>query len=54
VVGLANAIRSGKPVSPGAFEDVKRLREQFEELERARLILQGAAGGQKAPPKADA
>ena len=54
-ITLANAIRGGKPVTPGAFEDVKRLREQYEELERARVTLLGInAAVQKAGAKPDA
>lgn len=48
-IGLANSIRMGKPVSPGGFEDVKRLREQFEELERARIVLQGISTAKQKP-----
>lgn len=32
---VGRAIASGKPVSPGSFEDLRRIREQFEELDRA-------------------
>lgn len=48
-------LRDGKPVTPGAFEDVKCLREQYEELERARVTLLGInAAVQKAGTKPDA
>ncbi len=34
-VTVARAVSNGQPVSPGSFEDLKRLREHFEELDRA-------------------
>lgn len=48
-VSVANAIKNGQPVSNGTFEDLHRLREQFEELERARIMLTnlGAAAKKK-------
>jgi hypothetical protein len=39
-VGLASAIKAGRPVKPETFQELHRLREQFEEMERARLALQ--------------
>ena len=38
-LNLANTMKNGSRISPGMFEDIKSAREQFEELERARLIL---------------
>lgn len=38
-VTVANAIKNGKPVSNGTFADMRELREKYEELERARLVL---------------
>ena len=38
-LNLANNMKSGINISPGIFDDIRRSREQFEELERARLIL---------------
>ena len=36
----------------GTFEDLKRLRENFEELERARIVLQKLNSGDGAEPGA--
>ncbi len=38
-VTVANVLKSGQTVNRGTFEDLKRLRENFEELERARIVL---------------
>ncbi len=38
-VTVANAIKNGQAVSNGTFEDMRQLREKYEELERARLVL---------------
>ena len=38
-VNLANAIESNRPVSAGLIDDLKKNREQFEELERPRQLL---------------
>ena len=38
-VTVANILRGGKTVNRGTFEDLKRLRENYEELERARIVL---------------
>ncbi len=46
-VNVAGAIKSGRPVNPGTFEDLRHLREQFEEMERARVALQGVDAAQK-------
>ncbi len=39
-VTLANAFKIGQSVSQGSIEDLRRLRENYEELEGARLQLQ--------------
>ena len=39
-VTVASAIKNGQAVSNGTFEDMRQLREKYEELERARLVLQ--------------
>lgn len=46
-VNVAGAIKAGRPVNPGTFEDLRHLREQYEEMERARLALQGLDAAQK-------
>lgn len=38
-VTVASAIKNGQAVSNGTFEDMRQLREKYEELERARLVL---------------
>ncbi len=38
-VTVANVLKSGQTVNRGTFEDLKRLRENYEELERARIVL---------------
>lgn len=38
-VSVANILRSGQTVNRGTFEDLRRLRENYEELERARMVL---------------
>lgn len=38
-VAVANLLKSGKTVNRGTFEDLRRMRENFEELERARIVL---------------
>ena len=44
-VTVASAIRNGQAVSNGTFEDMRQLREKYEELERARLVLQKMGSG---------
>ena len=39
-VTIANVLKNGQPVHRGTFEDLRQVRENFEELERARLHLQ--------------
>ncbi len=50
-VTVANAIKSGKPVSNGTFGDLRELREKYEELERARLMLQSMGSADKTAAK---
>jgi len=38
-VTVANILRGGQTVNRGTFEDLKRSRENYEELERARIVL---------------
>lgn len=38
-VTVANILKNGQTVNRGTFEDLQRLRENFEELERARIVL---------------
>ncbi len=51
-VAVAGAIKDGKAVSNGTFEDLRELREKYEELERVRLVLQnmGSAGKTASKP----
>ena len=39
-VTIANVLKSGQTIHRGTFEDLRLLRENYEELERARLHLQ--------------
>ncbi len=39
-VTIANVLKNGQPVHRGTFEDLRQARENYEELERARLHLQ--------------
>ena len=39
-VTVANVFKGGRNVSQGTIDDLRRLRENYEELERARLVLQ--------------
>ncbi len=39
-ISVANILKNGRTVNRGTFEDLKRVRENFEELERARIVLQ--------------
>ena len=38
-VTVANVLKNGQTVHRGTFEDLRRARESYEELERARLFL---------------
>ncbi|CAN0568430.1 unnamed protein product, partial [Laminaria digitata] len=38
-VNIGQAISRQQPVSHGAFEDLRRVREQFEELDRANTAI---------------
>lgn len=38
-VNIGQAISKQQPVSHGAFDDLKRIREQFEELDRANTAI---------------
>ncbi len=40
-VTIANVLKSGQTVHRGTFEDLRLLRENYEELERARMYLRG-------------
>ena len=39
-VTLSNALKNGQSIGLGSIEDLRRLRENYEELERVRLVLQ--------------
>ena len=38
-VTVANALKNGQTVHRASFEDLRQVRENYEELERARLLL---------------
>jgi hypothetical protein len=46
-VTISNLLKKGNTVQRGTFEDLKRMRENYEELERARIVLLklGTTGG---------
>ncbi|MBK18057.1 MAG: hypothetical protein CMM52_04370 [Rhodospirillaceae bacterium] len=46
-VNIAKIISNGQPVSPGGFDDLRRLRESFEEVERANQAIGRIAQAQK-------
>ena len=50
-VTVASAIKNGKAVSNGTFGDMRELREKYEELERARLVLHSMGSADKTASK---
>lgn len=46
-VNVAKTLSNGQPISPGGFEDLRRMREHFEELERASNAITRIAQAQK-------
>ena len=38
-VTVASALKNGQAVSNGTFEDMRQLREKYEELQKAMLVL---------------
>ena len=46
-VTVAKAMTSGQPVSTGSFDDLRRIREQFEELDRANSAITRIAQAQE-------
>lgn len=62
-VTLASALKNGQAVSRGTYQDLRHLRENYEELERARFVLQNVnssaetttgSGGSKVDDEGDA
>lgn len=47
-VTVASTIKNGQAVSNGTFEDLRQLREKYEELERARLVLRNMGPAEQA------
>ena len=45
-VNIGQAISKQQPVSHGAFDDLRRIREQFEELDRANTAISRIAQAQ--------
>lgn len=43
-VTIANVLKGGQTIHRGTFDDLRQLRENYEELERARLFLKNMAG----------
>lgn len=50
-VTVATAVKNGRPVTNGTFEDMRELREKYEELERARLVLHSMGSADKTASK---
>ena len=46
----ANSLRGGQAVSRGTFDDLKRLRGNYEELERDRSVLLKSTAAENAEP----
>jgi len=46
-VRIAKAMTDNTPVSPGNFDDLRRVREQFEELDRANTAINRIAEAQE-------
>ncbi len=46
-VNVAKTLSNGQPISPGGFKDLRRMREHFEELERANNAITRIAEAQK-------
>jgi|APSaa5957512535_1039671.scaffolds.fasta_scaffold337404_1 hypothetical protein len=46
-VNIAKSMTSGQPVSTGNFDDLRRIREQFEDLDRANTALNQIAQAQE-------
>jgi len=46
-VNVAKTLSNGQPISPGGFEDLRRMRKHFEELERANNAITRIAQAQK-------
>jgi hypothetical protein len=45
-INIANVVKGGQAVSRGTFDDLRHIREQYEEIERARLFLTGGRQAQ--------
>ncbi len=43
-VTIANILKNGQTVHRGTFDDLRQLRENYEELERARMFLRNVDG----------
>lgn len=46
-LNVAKSLSNGQPISLGGFEDLRRMREHFEELERANNAITRIAQAQK-------
>ena len=52
-VTIANVLKGGQNVHRGTFDDLRQLRENYEELERARLFLRNMGGTDGQPDATD-
>jgi hypothetical protein len=48
-VTIANVLKNGQTVHRGTFDDLRQLRENYEELERARMFLRNVGGSDDQP-----
>ena len=48
-VTIANFLKNGQNVHRGTFDDLRQLRENYEELERARMFLRNVGNADKQP-----
>ncbi len=48
-VTVANALKGGQTVHRGTFDDLRQLRESYEELERARMFLRNVGNSVEQP-----
>ncbi len=48
-VTIANVLKNGQSVHRGTFDDLRQLRENYEELERARMLLKNMGSSDDRP-----
>ena len=48
-VNIANVLKNGQTVHRGTFDDLRQVRESYEELERARMFLRNMGNTDNQP-----